>query len=56
MYENSTGRVRNSEPRRASSSGAIGGTGPDALPYVTISPSGRNESSDAKNVSLPTES
>ena len=43
-----------SAPR--SSSGAIAGGGPDALPKLTIRPRGRRQSSDSMKVSLPTES
>ena len=35
MYENSVGRVKNSEPRDENSFESIGGSGPDALPKLT---------------------
>ena len=46
----------NSEPRDASSLSENGGTGPDALPKLTISPSGCRQSSEPMKVSLPIES
>ena len=52
----SVGRVRYSEPRRDSSSGANGGTGPEELPKLTMRPRGRRQSSERSKVSSPTES
>ena len=45
-----------SEPRRVSSSGATGGTAPEALPKLTMRPRGSRQSSESKKVSLPTPS
>ena len=46
----------NSEPRDASSDRPKLATGPEALPKLTISPSGARQSSEPVNVSLPIES
>ena len=56
MYENSVGRVKNSEPRYEKSFESIGGSGPDAFPKLTNSPSGARQSSEPIYVSLPIES
>jgi hypothetical protein len=55
-YDCRVGRVIYSEPRAASSFSENGGTGPDELPKLTISPRGRRQSSERVNMSLPTES
>ena len=45
-----------SEPFGPRMPGANGGTTPEALPKLAISPNGRRQSSDFSKVSLPTES
>ena len=56
MWVNSVGRDTYSEPLEASKPMSSGSTLPDALPKLATRPNGLRQSSDFKNVSLPTES
>ena len=52
----SVGRLRVTEPFCISRRGSTGGTGPDALPKVTMSPKSWRQSKDPSKVFLPIES
>ena len=56
MYVASVGRVRYSDPFWDRMPMSNGVTFPEAFPKLTISPSGFRQSSEARKVSLPTES